>query len=529
MKRSTRVKLFLLLSVIVIMLAGSAPAAQFSGGSGSANDPFIITTAAQLDAVRENRTSHFRLGNDIDLTAYLAPGGEGYAKWGPAGWLPIGTDAVNGEFRGGFNGGRHVITGLRINRASTNNVGLFGYARAATFEYLGVKIASGGIRGGENVGGLLGGSRDSFATAIRNCYVAGVVNGAERVGGLVGRFGNGCIRNCYVTADVNGGNHVGGLVGSSSDRIENSYATGNISGSQSIGGLVGEWTGRVINCYSTGNVSGNNASNVWALAGTGSGTITGSYRYQLAMVNGEVRSEHTPNGRQGGIVSASQLTTQATYFSTHSSWVFNNAEWHWDSRGFPKLNIGTENPTFSFLPSEPVEPSEPVYPSDPMESSGPVYPSDPVGPSEPIEPGEDIELSSVSIRTEEVRRDAIRFSHVKTPSNANGSFIYSWSSNHPNIVHVSGMSDGEGATVAPGNTTGTARITLTVTQTMPSGSSVVVTDSIDVQVTSPFNFANDPIKIPDTVNINVGGCNAAPGALIALSLLSLFFVGRRRR
>jgi len=49
--------------------------AAFSGGGGSATDPYIVTTAEQLDAVRDDMAAHYKLGNNIDLSDYLANAG----------------------------------------------------------------------------------------------------------------------------------------------------------------------------------------------------------------------------------------------------------------------------------------------------------------------------------------------------------------------------------------------------------------------------------------------------------------------
>gem|GEM_PF-702976 len=311
--------------------------------------PKIITTAAELDSVRVTPNRNYKLGNDIDLTEYLAPGGAGYTKWGLAGWMPIGT--VEAPFTGIFDGNGCKITGLWIDRPTMNTVGLFGYSNNAEIKKLGVEIPAIGVNGYHYVGGLMGVS--SSYCEITNCYVSGSIDGYEYVGGLVGRTYLISIENCYAIGNVMGsGSYIGGLVGYSSyDRIENSYATGNISGGGYVGGLVGycENNSSIAYCYATGNVNG--GGNVGGIVGSSSGAVTNSYRYQFATVNGVVRTENTPNGIHGGIVSASQLMTKATY--TGNSWLFNDSTptagpWYWDNRGFPKLNIGTESFPFSF-------------------------------------------------------------------------------------------------------------------------------------------------------------------------------------
>jgi len=241
---------------ITVQAAGGT----FGGGNGTSGNPYIIEDAADLDAVRNARTLHYKLGNDVDLTAYLADGGAGYAKWTTSGWLPIGT------FSGSLNGDGHEITGLWINRTATNNIGLFVETNGAIIENLGVVIdnANNGVRGNASVGGLVGSiSNSTDNIIISNCYVSGNVTGSSYyVGGLVGYNYRSTISECYATGSVTGNGHnVGGLVGyNSRSTISKCYATGNVTGnSTEVGGLVGGNNGSTIsNSYATGDVTGNN-------------------------------------------------------------------------------------------------------------------------------------------------------------------------------------------------------------------------------------------------------------------------------
>jgi len=45
---------------------------NFSGGDGSTDDPYQITTAEQLDYIRNDLGSCYKLMSNIDLTAYLS-------------------------------------------------------------------------------------------------------------------------------------------------------------------------------------------------------------------------------------------------------------------------------------------------------------------------------------------------------------------------------------------------------------------------------------------------------------------------
>ncbi|MBR5610627.1 MAG: S-layer homology domain-containing protein [Bacteroidales bacterium] len=87
---------------------------QFAGGSGTFEDPYLIETAEQLNAVRKGPSNHYKLIADIDLS-----------DWGN--WVPIGGTASYGflpgwdkadkgahTFYGSFDGNGHVVSGMQI-------------------------------------------------------------------------------------------------------------------------------------------------------------------------------------------------------------------------------------------------------------------------------------------------------------------------------------------------------------------------------------------------------------------------------
>ena len=49
---------------------GTKEDVQFAGGSGTAEDPWQIATAEQLDRVRDDLKAHYVLTDDIDLSGY---------------------------------------------------------------------------------------------------------------------------------------------------------------------------------------------------------------------------------------------------------------------------------------------------------------------------------------------------------------------------------------------------------------------------------------------------------------------------
>jgi len=231
----------------------------FSGsGSGTAGDPYIITTAMQLDEIRNDLAAHYKLDNNIDLAYFLQGSVEG--------WLPIGNSTT--RFIGSLNGAGYKITGLWINRPTEDNIGLFGYIYGAIIKNLGVENCN--IIGQDIVGGLVGYSENN--STILNCYVTSNVSGRDIVGGLVGESNNSPLSNCYSTGSVKAdNNYIGGLVGFNTARISYCYTMSTVRGNRNyVGGLVGfNYNGIIFNCVAANDsiISFANAANINRIAG----------------------------------------------------------------------------------------------------------------------------------------------------------------------------------------------------------------------------------------------------------------------
>ena len=214
------------------------------------------------------------------------------------GWEPIGNKG--NPYRSTFNGNGHTITGLCINRPTTDYVGLFGATEAgAIIHHVGLEEVE--VHGGDRVGGLMGQNNG----IITSSYATGTVMGADYVGGLVGGT-IGTVTSSYATATVEGSYWVGGLIGIivSGDLIS-SYAAGAVIGVNNVGGLVGESAiGSITATYATGDVVGD--SYVGGLMGrTFSSSITASY------ATGDVAG----NSDVGGLVGDHQTgLIEASYY-----------------------------------------------------------------------------------------------------------------------------------------------------------------------------------------------------------------------
>jgi filamentous hemagglutinin family protein len=233
------------------------------------NGVTAITNLHQLALVGANLSGSYVLASNIDASA--TTGADAAGIWSTAGFVPLGD--FSNKFSGSFDGQGHVITGLTINRPTTDYVGLLSYSVGAIRN---VGLVGASVSGGSYVGSLVGYNTDG---SVIQSYATGSVSGSgDIVGGLVGHNVRGALTNSHASASVTGINHVGGLVGrNTAGTISQSFATGNVSGTSDIGGLVGfDSIGTITQSYATGNVSGDNA--VGGLVGyTSIGTITQTY------------------------------------------------------------------------------------------------------------------------------------------------------------------------------------------------------------------------------------------------------------
>jgi len=220
---------------IVIGMPALPAGAQYGGGAGTAENPYLIHTAAHLDAIGatpDDWDKHFKLTADIDLAAY-----------GSSGFHIIGA-SEDGPFTGVFDGGHKTISNFRCESDFNGDLGLFGRVegpecRIENVILLDPNVAS---KAGRYLGALVGSLREA---TVSNCHVrAGDVRGWSFVGGLVGRSDGGTIAGCTVSATVHGWSRVGGLVGQCYfGMIERCRADGAVSGDWSsywVGGLIGE-------------------------------------------------------------------------------------------------------------------------------------------------------------------------------------------------------------------------------------------------------------------------------------------------
>ena len=254
-------KALLLIFALTLILALYCGAAQASGepwnGSGTEADPWRITSAADLVALREyvaageNTTQgkHFRQMADISLSPVC---GEGIGDW-----TPIGYDDSDGRlFIGTYDGTGKTISGLYIGNGGKHAALFAGLPAGSNVKNLTV---SGYIKGAYETGGIAGWNKGTMT----NSHFSGTaITTNNRVGGIAG-FNGGTIKDCTVNGVINGLGSVGGIAGflSIDHRIVNCSFIGTVTGTYIyVGGIVGYSNGTISGCVVEGNVSGSSNS-----------------------------------------------------------------------------------------------------------------------------------------------------------------------------------------------------------------------------------------------------------------------------
>jgi hypothetical protein len=360
---------------VVICCCGMVAQGKYGGGSGEPNDPYLINDANHMQAIGADSNDwdkHFKLGADIDLSAYT---GEEFNIIGYKTLDPY----ENRPFTGVFDGNGHTISNFTYDSNVVNDIGLFGYINDpnAEIKNLGLRDTYVTIERGYNIGSLVGEIHNGYITGcfavggsitsgmessglgglvgtnrgakisdcfadvavsafmfagglvgsnanvegiITRCGATGDVEAYGAAGGLIGHLARGYVSDCYAGGDVYGSSfssNTGGLVGEvvTAD-ISNSHSSGDVHGHADVGGLVGKIAGpqvEVSNCYSTGDVNGTRYTG--GFVGRNIGLILDCYSVGnvlgIEQVGGLV-GQNSDNGTYAGIITNSYWDTETS-------------------------------------------------------------------------------------------------------------------------------------------------------------------------------------------------------------------------
>ncbi len=246
-----------------------------SGGSGTQDDPWLISTAADLKALADYINSGNAADCDADCNTYGNFHGYYFKQTADidlqgAAWNPIGySDNAGACFSGHYDGDNHVICNA-ISSGLTDNgytsAGIFGFVWNGSVSNLHIENVTFSATGNGNyafAGGLAG---TVYASEITNCSVS----------------------NSKISSNTsyNNNNCAGGLVGYSIGSTFSKCAANNniVTSTSYSGGFVGEQdddyegvdASKFVDCYvagSTVNVSAP-SSNGFSMAGGFCGEVT---------------------------------------------------------------------------------------------------------------------------------------------------------------------------------------------------------------------------------------------------------------
>ncbi len=248
--------LFVVLCMLMAFIPNSTvlAASTFSGGTGTEDDPYLISSTADFiqlstDVNGGNTYSerYFALTEDVTLTT------EG-------GFVPIGTNSS--PFNGVFDGQNHTVTLDIETQEDYGGAGIFAYINDSTVKNI---CTEGTVKatGLESYAGGVLAARGNSNPRIINCHNNAVIT-AEFAGGIVGEGNHMYIYNCSNSGKVTTTSPTGkaGGITSYGMYIYNCYNRGDVafSGEGSftgeLGGIAGDtWNPVVLNCVNSGTVT----------------------------------------------------------------------------------------------------------------------------------------------------------------------------------------------------------------------------------------------------------------------------------
>lgn len=228
-------------SVDISISQAASDSPLFAGGSGTQEDPYLISTARQLDNIRLATDACFRQTSDIDLSPFIDPDGSG--------WEPI------TGFTGQYDGNMKTISGIWINRTTTSIIAMFTDSRNATFTRIKLKIGEKGIKGYSSVASI---SSSGSNVTISQCSVEGDIYGYgwEIAGIAVSSSYSGQVSECKYSGNIklenNSPEYIGGIAYNMN--VSDSYVIGDIEAQASTSGYyIYPFSNKTsTNCYIVG-------------------------------------------------------------------------------------------------------------------------------------------------------------------------------------------------------------------------------------------------------------------------------------
>lgn len=272
-----------------------APALNLDG-EGTADNPYVITTVAQFDALAATVAQgtdfngvHFSLGADLDFSSVAS-----------ASFQPVGDK--DNPFNGVFDGAGHTVMNLTVTGYSFVDLGLFGYLGPdAVVKNLNVNrftLSSSGTNAGA-IAGTCKGTIDNVTVTESS-----LTGNIELLGGIVGGIIEGQISNTSFSGNLKGNGSVAGIAGQSlTTAFDNCHTRAIITNSgyyssscRDAGGIVGAANGSTITGCTSAGIIQDTAG--YALSGGIAGRILGESIVKTSVSTMAIQA--TANSTMGG-------------------------------------------------------------------------------------------------------------------------------------------------------------------------------------------------------------------------------------
>lgn len=257
------------------------------------------------------------------------------------------------KFRGTYDGGGYLLSGLTISSADDKGSGLVGYLDGGVVEN--VHLASSSISGNQYVAGIVGLIYNGGV--VRNCfvessvYIKGLQTYRDYFGGVAGYINNGTILGCHSAAKFtlkDGAGNVGGIVGNvGTGNVRNCLFTGNsFSASNDYGAILGRANISTANPNITNNYS--TRANFRTSGDLDTGTDMAGLRFARTISAGE-NTTLTPLGNTyvydvSGIT-AIGLSENGNYGNSAGCAILHNGNLYSGEGQTVSLSVGCEVPT----------------------------------------------------------------------------------------------------------------------------------------------------------------------------------------
>ena len=284
----------------------------FDSGDGTEENPYQVSTAEQLNAVRNDLDACYIQTADIDLSGIE--------------WVPIGTYADS--FNGTYDGNGYTITNMSITEVSEDIYGDQSGSGSSSFIYIGLFgwCVSSEIK---NI------TLNCDINLDLNSYIMAYGREEFYIGGICGSYQGETLTSCVVYGNISvsnvSGAHVGGITGQTVDvyncmnyadiTVESKdYSTeglGSASGEVFCGGITGAtWSvygDEITYCLNYGNICASGCSFLYCGGISGEyGAISLCINYgdiSGSIINYRYYSTFAGNTNVGGIVGATSSIT----------------------------------------------------------------------------------------------------------------------------------------------------------------------------------------------------------------------------